>query len=53
MSEHPTMAEYPFPLRPDCTVTLWLPKDLKQSEIDRLRTYMEAIAAPEPAESSK
>jgi hypothetical protein len=41
------MREYPFPLRPDCIVTLWLPKDLKHSEVERLKVYMEALTGQE------
>jgi hypothetical protein len=41
------MIEYPFQLRPDLVVTLWLPKDLKRSEIARLCTFMEALLAEE------
>lgn len=43
-THHPTMWEYEFPLRADCIVTLWLPKDLKRSEVARIARYLDALA---------
>ena len=50
---HPTMREYQFPLRPDCTATLWLPKDLRKSEIVRLTALMEALVMIEEVEKRR
>lgn len=44
---HPTMEAYSIQLRQDCVATLWLPKDLRRSEIRKLTKYMRAMAMPE------
>jgi hypothetical protein len=38
---------YPFPLRNDLTVTLLLPKDLRQAEARRIGEFVNAIALPD------
>jgi hypothetical protein len=37
------MVPYPFPLRPNLTITLNLPKNLTDSEADRLAGYIKAL----------
>ncbi|MEW6366104.1 MAG: hypothetical protein AB1714_15870 [Acidobacteriota bacterium] len=35
--------EYPFPLRPDCTARLKLPRDLRKAEVERLKTFLDSL----------
>ncbi len=35
--------DFPFPLRPDVTVHLWLPRDLTADEVTKLHRFMLAI----------
>lgn len=45
------LVEYPFPLREDQTVRLFLPRDLKRAEVKRLAAFMTALATDyEPEE---
>lgn len=37
------LVPYPFPLRPDLTVTLELPDDLTSEEVERLQLYIAAL----------
>lgn len=38
---------YPFPLRPDMTITLTLPVDLTADEAEKLAVFLRTLAVPE------
>lgn len=44
-STHP-LNDYPFPLRPNLTAMLSLPKDLTREEVKRIVAWLETLATP-------
>jgi hypothetical protein len=44
------MIEYPFPMRPDCVVRLWLPDNMTAREAERLGAFLKALAYEAPRE---
>jgi hypothetical protein len=44
------MIEYPFPMRPDCVVTLSLPDNMTAREAERLGAFLKALAYDAPRE---
>lgn len=41
--KYTVMRGFPFPLRPDCICTLWLPLDLTHAEAERLCGYIKIL----------
>lgn len=55
MMEYPgtNMVQYEFPIRPGMVAKIALPKDLKMTEVMRLRAFMMTLAVDEPPKVCK
>lgn len=42
------LVNYPFPLRPDCKVQLYLPNPLTSADVERLRMFLATLVLEDP-----